>query len=63
MLDEELYKELPAIKNKGEFIRSAVGEKLKSYKGGESKKVLQEGYIKEGKNLKEWETTVADGWD
>jgi len=62
-LDEELYKELSSIKNKSEFIRAAVREKLRIIKEENLKKVLKEGYKKEGKNLKEWESTVADAWD
>ncbi|MGH7799666.1 MAG: hypothetical protein ACREOW_03430 [Thermodesulfobacteriota bacterium] len=63
MLDEELYKELSTIKNKSEFIRSAVREKLRIIKEENLKKVLKEGYKKEGKNLKDWESTEADAWD
>ncbi|HLE24875.1 MAG TPA: ribbon-helix-helix domain-containing protein [Thermodesulfobacteriota bacterium] len=62
-LDEELYKELSSIKNKSEFIRAAVREKLRIIKEENLKKVLKEGYKGEGKNLKEWESTVADAWD
>jgi metal-responsive CopG/Arc/MetJ family transcriptional regulator len=62
-LDEELYKELKGIKNKSEFIRSAVREKLEAIKKENLRKLLEEGYRKEGKNLMEWETTVADGWE
>ncbi len=63
MLDEDLYNELSTIKNKSEFIRSAVREKLRIIKEENLKKVLKEGYKKEGKNLKEWEVTVTDAWD
>lgn len=63
MLDEKLYKELSTIKNKSEFIRSAVREKLRIIKEENLKKVLKEGYKKEGKNLKDWESIVADAWD
>jgi len=62
-LDEELYNELSQIKNKSEFIRSVVREKLKGIKEDNLKRALREGYRREGKNLKEWETTIADGWD
>ena len=62
-LDEELYNELSQIKNKSEFIRSVVREKLRGIKEDNLKRALREGYRREGKNLKEWETTIADGWD
>lgn len=62
-LDEELYNELSQIKNKSEFIRSVVREKLRGIREDNLKKALREGYSKEGKNLKDWETTIADGWD
>lgn len=63
VLDDDLYTELSTIKNKSEFIRSAIKEKLVAIKEEKIKRALKEGYINEGKNLKDWETTVADGWD
>ncbi len=62
-IDEELYEELSHINNKSEFIRIAVRDKLKAIREENLKRSLREGYIKEGKNLKEWETTITDGWD
>jgi len=62
-IDEELYEELSYINNKSEFIRIAVRDKLKGIREENLKRSLREGYIKEGKNLKEWETTITDGWD
>ncbi len=62
-IDEELYEELSHINNKSEFIRIAVRDKLKAIREDNLKRSLREGYIKEGKNLKEWETTITDGWD
>ncbi len=62
-IDEELYEELSYINNKSEFIRIAVRDKLKVIREENLKRSLIEGYKKEGKNLKEWETTITDGWD
>jgi len=62
-IDEELYEELSHIYNKSEFIRIAVRDKLKAIREENLKRSLREGYKKEGKNLKEWETTITDGWD
>lgn len=62
-IDEELHEELSHINNKSEFIRIAVRDKLKGIREENLKRSLREGYIKEGKNLKEWETTITDGWD
>jgi len=63
MLDQDLYNELSTIRNKSEFIRDAVRDKLRVLRKKQLQKSLKEGYKKEGKNLKEWETTIADGWD
>ncbi|MDA2918749.1 ribbon-helix-helix domain-containing protein [Desulfobacterota bacterium AH_259_B03_O07] len=62
-IDEELYEELSYINNKSEFIRIAVRDKLKAIREDNLKRSLREGYKKEGKDLKEWETTITDGWD
>ena len=63
MLDQDLYNELSTIRNKSEFIRDAFRDKLRVLRKKQLQKSLKEGYKKEGKNLKEWETTIADGWD
>ncbi|HEX9667533.1 MAG TPA: ribbon-helix-helix domain-containing protein [Thermodesulfobacteriota bacterium] len=62
-IDKELYEELSQIKNKSGFIRDAVRDKLRVLREKQLRKSLKEGYKKEGKNLKEWETTITDGWD
>lgn len=61
--DDELYNELSRIKNKSDFVRTAVREKLSNIKEKELKKSLIEGYKKEGKNMSEWDSTITDGWD
>jgi metal-responsive CopG/Arc/MetJ family transcriptional regulator len=61
--DDELYNELSRIKNKSDFVRNAVREKLSNIKEKELKKSLIEGYKKEGKNMSEWDSTITDGWD
>lgn len=62
-IDKDLHKDLSGIKNKSEFIRNAVREKLEIMKDKELRSELEEGYKTEGKNLEEWDTTVSDGWD
>ncbi len=61
--DDELYNQLSRIKNKSDFVRNAVREKLSNIKEKELKKSLIEGYKKEGKNMSEWDSTITDGWD
>jgi metal-responsive CopG/Arc/MetJ family transcriptional regulator len=61
--DDELYKELSKMKNKSDFVRIAVREKLRNIKEKELKKSLIEGYKKEGKDMPEWDSTITDGWD
>ncbi|NIP39264.1 MAG: hypothetical protein GWO07_10640 [Candidatus Dadabacteria bacterium] len=60
--DDELYNELSKIKNKSDFVRRAVSEKLYNIKEKELKELLIEGYKNEG-SVSEWDTTIADGWD
>lgn len=56
-LSDELISDISKItKNKSNFIREAIKEKLKK----ETMQSLIEGYSKE-KNLSEWENTINDG--
>ena len=61
--DDELYNELSKIKNKSDFVRTAVREKLSNIKQKELNKSLIEGYKNEGDTMTEWDSTIADGWD
>lgn len=56
-IPDELLSDVNKItKNKSDFIRQAIKEKLEI----EMKNLLIEGYSKE-KNLEEWDVTISDG--